>query len=545
MTMPKKLIVIGSFGTTLDNKIKDDRWNRWRPTVSICQHNDLTVDRFELLCDHRFFKAAHIVRDDINTVSPNTKCNIVPFDLNDPWDFEEVYTALYDFARKYPFDTDNEDYLVHMSTGTHVMQICLFLLLESKHIPGRIIQTSPLPREVNDPTGTYSIIDLDLSRYDKIASRYHEHYQDGVQFLKSGIETKNAAFNSIIEQLARVSTNSVEPILLTGPTGSGKTRLARLIYDWKKHCRKVTGDFVEVNCATLRGTSAMSTLFGHIRGAYTGATTHRSGLLKAADNGLLFLDEVGELGPDEQAMLLRAIEEKHFYPLGSDKEQNSDFQLICGTNRSLAEMVNAGNFRADLLSRINLWTYHLPGLAERPEDIEPNLNYELEQVSKRNGKLISFSKQARNLFLSLAVSADATWSGNFRDLAGAVTRMATLSDGGRITESIVRDEWTRLLSAWQTYAADSTQHSDIKVIKDVIGDAVEAMDAFDIPQLACVIRECRKAPTIAEAGRKLFSYSRKNKSTGNDSDRLRKYLSKFDISWKNIKVSSIDEYHNS
>ncbi len=533
--MSKKLVVIGPMGTALDNKTKEDRWSRWRPTVSICQHNDLRVDRIELLCNQRFFEAAKVVRDDIRTVSPETTLNIVPFELNDPWDFEEVYTALYDFARAYKFDPENENYLVHMSTGTHVMQICLFLLLESKHIPARILQTSPLPREINDPAGTYSIIDLDLSRYDKIASRYQEQFQDGVHFLKSGIETKNAAFNSIIEQLARVCTNSVDPILLTGPTGSGKTRLARLIFEWKKKCRKVTGDFVEVNCATLRGTSAMSALFGHARGAYTGAVTNRSGLLKAADNGLLFLDEVGELGLDEQAMLLRAIEEKRFYPLGSDKEQHSDFQIICGTNRSLTEMVRQGIFRADLLSRIDLWMYCLPGLADRPEDIEPNLNYELEQTGRRKGRLISFSKEARSLFLSLAVSGDAVWSGNFRDLAGAVTRMATLSDGGRITEDTVRGEWARLLSIWQTTSSERLKNVDMNVIKDVIGDAVDCIDPFDIPQLAGVIRECKKASTIAEAGRKLFSFSRKNKSTENDSDRLRKYLQKFNISWKTLK----------
>ncbi len=539
--MPKKIVVIGPLGTVLDNKTNEDRWSRWRPTVSICQHNDLKVDRIELFCHQRFSHAADIVREDIKTVSFGTQVNIIPFELQDAWDFEEVYTALYDFSCAYPFDTDNEDYLVHISTGTHVMQICLFLLIESKHIPARILQTFPLPREVHDPAGSYSIIDLDLSRYDKIASRNQKQFLDGIHFLKSGIETQNAAFNTIIEQLARVSTNSSEPILLTGPTGSGKTRLARLIFEWKKRCRKVKGNFVEVNCATLRGAQAMSALFGHTRGAYTGATSDRGGLLKAADGGQLFLDEIGELGADEQAMLLRAIEEKHFYPLGSDQEQHSDFQLICGTNRSLAEMVKQGTFRADLLSRINLWTYSLPGLIDRHEDIEPNLDYELEQISRRNGKLISFSKEAKNLFLSLAVSADATWPGNFRDLSGAVTRMATLSDGGRITENIVRDEWARLQAAWQTTSSNPHKNSDLAAVQEVIGNAANNLDPFDIPQLANVIRECQKAATIAEAGRRLFSFSRRHKSSGNDSDRLRKYLIKFDITWQKIKNCKQDK----
>ena len=104
----------------------------------------------------------------------------------------------------------------------------------------------------------------------------------------------------------------------------------------------------------------MSALFGHEKGAFTGATTAREGLLRAAHEGMLFLDEIGELGCDEQAMLLRAIEEKKFLPVGADKEASSDFQLIAGTNRELTRAVEEGRFREDLLARINLWTFCLP-----------------------------------------------------------------------------------------------------------------------------------------------------------------------------------------
>ena len=134
--------------------------------------------------------------------------------------------------------------------------------------------------------------------------------------------------------------------------------------------------------------------FGHKKGSFTGAQQERAGLLKAADQGLLFLDEIGELGLDEQAMLLRAIEEKSFFPLGSDKEIESDFQLICGTNRNLIQASQDGEFRADLLARINLWTYTLPGLKDRPEDIEPNIQYELENYSQESGQAIRFNKEA-------------------------------------------------------------------------------------------------------------------------------------------------------
>ncbi|WP_321419300.1 sigma 54-interacting transcriptional regulator [uncultured Desulfobacter sp.] len=262
------------------------------------------------------------------------------------------------------------------------------------------------------------------------------------------IETRNPSFNNLIEQIERVAINSVDPVLITGPTGAGKSRLARRVYELKKARRQLKGCFVEVNCATLRGDGAMSALFGHKKGSFTGATSDRDGLLKTADNGMLFLDEVGELGLDEQSMLLRAVEEKHFLPVGSDNEAHSDFQLICGTNRDLFQDVMEKRFREDLLSRINLWTFEMPGLNKRPEDIEPNLNYELDRFAERTKRHITFNKEARNRFLKFATAPEALWPANFRDLNGAVTRMATLAPGGRITGQVVKDEIHRLSVRW-------------------------------------------------------------------------------------------------
>src|SRR5690606_37900127 len=203
--------------------------------------------------------------------------------------------------------------------------------------------------------------------YDRLASRFVQERHEATSFLKGGIETRNAAFNNLIDRVERVAIHSRSPMLLTGPTGAGKTQLARRIYELKKSRREVAGDFVEVNCATLRGDGAMSALFGHVRGSFTGALRDRPGLLRAADRGILFLDEIGELGLDEQAMLLRALEEKRFLPVGADREASSEFQLIAGTNRDLTAAVRERTFRDDLLARINLWTFALPALRDRPE----------------------------------------------------------------------------------------------------------------------------------------------------------------------------------
>src|SRR5882724_4783212 len=156
----------------------------------------------------------------------------------------------------------------------------------------------------------------------------------------------------------------------------------------------------------------MSTLFGHVKGAFTGAQAERAGLLRKANDGIVFLDEIGELGRDEQAMLLKAIEEKRFFPLGADKEMRSDFQLIAGTNRDLRAAVAAGHFREDLLARINLWTFQLPALRERREDIEPNIDYELDRFRQTNSASVRFNAEARAAYTSFATSASAEWSGN-------------------------------------------------------------------------------------------------------------------------------------
>jgi transcriptional regulatory protein RtcR len=162
-----------------------------------------------------------------------------------------------------------------------------------------------------------------------------------------------------------------------------------------------------VNCATLRGDGAMSALFGHRKGAFTGAVSDRPGLLRAADGGMLFLDEIGELGIDEQAMILRAIEEKRFLPVGADKEATSAFQLIAGTNCDLGEAIAEGRFREDLYARLNLWSFALPSLKDRREDIEPNLDFELARFAEHEGTKATFNREARQAYLTFATAPEA------------------------------------------------------------------------------------------------------------------------------------------
>ena len=526
----RRTVVIGLLGPVLDNGKGPERWERWRPTVCLCQQEDLLVHRFDLLYEPKFTTLCEAVCKDITSVSPETTVRRHEVHFDDPWDFEAVYGALHDFARRYPFKPDEEDYLVHITTGSHVAQICLFLLTEARYLPARLIQTAP-PNKHRGGAGSFDVVDLDLSKYDRLASRFNEELRESTSFLKGGIDTRNAPFNRLIEQIEQVAVGSKAPILLTGPTGAGKSQLARRIYELKKHRRQLQGKFVEVNCATVRGDGAMSALFGHTRGAFTGAVGERPGLLRAADGGLLFLDEVAELGHDEQAMLLRAIEERRFLPVGSDKEVRSDFQLIAGTNCDLGAAVRAGRFREDLLARMNLWTFRLPPLRERREDIEPNLDYELEQFARSHGSKVTFNKEARQRFLQFAAAPDSLWSGNFRDLNAAVVRMATLAAGGRISLDIVDAETARLRSSWST-RGDDKGCEDLESVVDP--SALAALDPFDRVQLSEVVRVCRTSRTLSDAGRRLFAVSRTRKGTPNDADRLRKYLARFNLTWPQL-----------
>lgn len=519
--------VISFLGSTLDAARFDaDRWNKWRPSVGIHMHPDLRVDRFVMLHSAQHQKLADMVMADIASVSPETQLEPRLIEFDDAWAFEEVYGKLLDFAADFPFDPENEDYLIHITTGTHVGQICLFLLTEARYLPGRLLQTQPRRGSGGDPAGVYGIIDLDLSRYDSIATRFAAELQEATHFLKSGIATRNPAFNAMIDEIEHVAIRSRAPILLMGPTGAGKSQLARRITELKRLKHQIGGPFVEVNCATLKGDSAMSALFGHKKGAFTGAAADRAGLLRSADGGVLFLDEIGELGLDEQAMILRAIEEKRFLPVGSDREVGSNFQLIAGTNSDLGAAVAQGLFRDDLYARLNLWTFILPGLAARPEDIEPNLDYELDRYAEREGRRVTFNQEARHTYLKYAISPEARWPGNFRDLASSVTRMATFAPTGRIDMATVTREIARLKQQWMIA---SVADDEVAAILNV--EQLAQIDPFDRIQLAEVIRVCRASRSLSEAGRTLFAVSRALRSSSNDADRLRKYLARFDLDW--------------
>ncbi|MDM1756483.1 MULTISPECIES: RNA repair transcriptional activator RtcR [Acinetobacter] len=529
MQKSKKTVVIGFVGSTLDQGKKEERWQRWRPTMSLLMHEDLLIDELVLLHDRRSLSLIEHLQQDAQQISPNTHISGHQVNIRDPWDFSDMYGALYDFVKSYPFDTENYQYLLHITTGTHVAQICWYLLVDAHYLPAKLIQSSPTGKQ--QPEGEYRIIDLDLSRYAALNQRFENEKTANWQQLKANIATKNKDFNQLIQEVELVATRSIAPILIMGATGVGKSHLAKQIYQLKKEKFHLEGRLVDVNCATLCGDGAMSALFGHIKGAFTGAANARTGYLKSADGGILFLDEIGELGLDEQAMLLKALEDKSFFPVGSDKEVQADFQLIAGTNKDLREEVQAGRFREDLWARLNTWTFFLPDLKHRREDIAPNIEFELQRFAMQQQRQLRFHSDALEKYLKFAQSSEATWQGNFRDLTASVTRMATLANGERIGLFEVEAEIQRLQRLWHL-------QSEPEKVSNLIGllstQQLAEIDEFDRIQLEGVIAVCQQSKSMADAGRRLFAISREQRQSTNDSDRVKKYLAKFGLTWADI-----------
>ncbi len=231
--MSRKTVAIGLLGTTLDTGHSAARWRRWRPSVAICQQPDFPIARFELLVVGQAGRLADQVIADIAEVAPGIEVRPHALAIANPWDFSEVYAALDAYAEAYPWRTASEDYYVHITTGTHVMQICLFLLCETRAIPGVLLQSSPRRGDADaprGPAGRIDVIDLELAKYDRLSARFRARRAHGASLLKAGIETRNAAFNRMIDELEQVASRSRDPLLLTGETGTGKTALCARIY---------------------------------------------------------------------------------------------------------------------------------------------------------------------------------------------------------------------------------------------------------------------------------------------------------------------------
>lgn len=241
-----------------------------------------------------------------------------------------------------------------------------------------------------------------------------------------GIEGHSPVAQDLYRLVALVAPTPLS-VLINGASGTGKEYVAHRIHELSK---RVNGPFVAIDCGALTKELAASELFGHIKGAFTGALNNKVGAFEQAQGGTLFLDEVGNLSYDVQVQLLRALQERRIRPVGSAEERSIDIRLVCATNENMTEAITQGRFREDLFHRINEFTLHMPLLRERGRDIIEFAHYFLQQANHELGRHIThLSPDAEQALLQYA------WPGNLREMRNIITRAALLTEEGNTLTS--------------------------------------------------------------------------------------------------------------
>jgi formate hydrogenlyase transcriptional activator len=271
------------------------------------------------------------------------------------------------------------------------------------------------------------------------------------------ILANSTALKHVLDTVEQVATTDAT-VLITGETGTGKELIARAIH---RRSARAGGPLVKVNCAAIPDTLLASELFGHERGAFSGAVDRRKGRFEQAHGGTLFLDEIGELPQEMQVLLLRVLQEREFERLGGTQTLQVDVRLVAATNRDLAEEVRAGRFRSDLYYRLNVFPIHVPPLRERAEDIPPLVAHFAEKYGAHFGRKISRIERR-----TLDLLQSHSWPGNVRELENAIERAVILARNGvlSIDASMLRE----------TTPPDAVSQQADMLERDAIGAALTA-----------------------------------------------------------------------
>jgi Nif-specific regulatory protein len=266
---------------------------------------------------------------------------------------------------------------------------------------------------------------------------YLRHTQDDIYNFDRIIGSSGALANvlNVVKRVAKSNTT----VLVRGETGTGKELIAGAVHH---SSQRASRSFIKVNCAALQENLLESELFGHEKGAFTGADKQRIGRFEQADGGTLFLDEIGDMSPNTQAKILRVLQEHEFERLGGTRTLKVDVRLIAATNRDLPTMVDAGSFREDLFYRLNVVTIEMPPLRERKEDVGALANFFIRRFSgELKKKMDGLSPDALKLLMRYH------WPGNIRELENAIERAILLADGVQISATDLRLGETSTLGA--------------------------------------------------------------------------------------------------
>lgn len=356
--------------------------------------------------------------------------------LSGPTQFGEIYlaasSAVSDLLKRF---RTNVELTFHLSPGTPAMA-AVWVILAKTRFPATLIESSMeygvrVASVPFDISAEY-VPDLLSGPDRRLRERSGEPVPDTPEF--ADIVHRSAPMRRILARAKRVAPRSV-PVLIEGESGTGKELFAAAIHQASP---RRDAPFIPVNCGAIPAELVESELFGHVKGAFTGAAGDRVGYFEAAHRGTLFLDEIGELPKPAQVKLLRVVQEGEVLRLGSTQAKQVDVRLIAATNRSLVEEVAAGGFREDLFFRLAVAVLHLPALRERPGDIGLLIDRLLERIDAESSQEPGYESKrlipaARNVLLTYE------WPGNVRELQNTLRRIAVWSEGPIIKPEDVRD----------------------------------------------------------------------------------------------------------
>ena len=391
-----------------------------------------------------YLERARSVEEIAKRETDNRSFKFIDLALDSPVDYEEIYSKLRRAVKKIGESSDvaRAERTVLLDPGTPQMQTSWFLLVKSGEFSARLAQGVP-PRFAG---GAYKVrtINLDSSVLPTIttaapASRRGPDIlfqsekpswaeradEEGpyISFSQTRMIGSSPAFTKALEQAERAAPYDTVTVLLRGATGTGKGLFARYTHEQSPRADK---PFTQLNCSAMSSTLIESELFGHRKGAFTGADADRLGKFRSADGGTIFLDEIGDLPPEIQPKLLKVIEEKTLSPVGEDREYTVDVRIIAATNKDLEEEVEAGTFRQDLYERLKQIVIFLPPLGERPEDIPKLVNHFLDKWNRTYNETKKLSAATWDRLLEY------DWPGNIREVENVIINLCASCRDGEI-----------------------------------------------------------------------------------------------------------------
>lgn len=378
----------------------------------------------------------------IRSLYPKVTLNVLDLHLEDPTDYSEIMSGLRKYLLKMIKKIANARLYISVSSGTPQMHACWLLLAACGDIPAKLLSIRP-PRFVTKERPLINEVDLSSKDFPAVQAKICEIEEPYIPTTdeksvvsKLGIVGDHINIKRALEIGAALAP-SMAPILLLGETGTGKELFARFIHLMSGRPPEC---FVPINCAAIPPDLMESVIFGHKKGAFTGAISDQIGKFDKADGGTLFLDELGELSPAMQAKLLRVIEDGIVEPLGAQKPHSVDVRIVAATNKDLRKAIKKGQFREDLYYRLNVGEIRLPALRERKSDI-PRLA--LRILDRINASL---KNPKRLTSAALSRLENYSWPGNVRDLENVIERSA------RLTPKEVLDADDLMISDPITYA---------------------------------------------------------------------------------------------